>query len=203
VKALEIILRQPGLPASTFMRARQSSGASILTHLALLAIKMGTHPDAKKLLSSFINAHCGRDIIRDTHGNSILHRAVRQGHHDMVTRLLEMGADPFEENAEGMSPAVYGWGFIELYRDDRERYADVWFCMLRILEKQQEIRSSISIIDEGLSHPGEIQRFRGSLDRASTHPLLSGLYMGPVAQLSYSTRKVLLVAPSTKLDPRA
>jgi hypothetical protein len=38
---------------------------------------------------------------------------------------------------EGMNPAVYGWGFLIQYKEDIQKYANIWVCMLRVLEKQR------------------------------------------------------------------
>ena len=75
----------------------------------------------------------------DAQGNSNLHRAVQHGRKTYVTKLLDLGADPWAENGEGMNPAVYGWGFLILHKEDDRKYANIWLCMLRVLEKQREM----------------------------------------------------------------
>jgi Ankyrin repeat len=75
----------------------------------------------------------------DAKGNTYLHRAVQHGRKTCVEKLLEGGADPNRENAEGMNAAVYGWGFLTQHRDNEQKYANIWVCMLRVLEKQREI----------------------------------------------------------------
>src|SRR5271163_395020 len=75
----------------------------------------------------------------DAQGNSNLHRAVQHGHKTYVTKLLDLGADPWAENGESMNPAVYGWGFLILHKEDDRKYANIWLCMLRVLEKQREM----------------------------------------------------------------
>jgi hypothetical protein len=79
----------------------------------------------------------------DAKGNTYLHRAVQHGRKTYVETLLEGGADPYRENAEGMNAAVYGWGFLTQYRDNEQKYANSWVSMLRVLEKQREITSAI------------------------------------------------------------
>jgi hypothetical protein len=75
----------------------------------------------------------------DAQGNSNLHRAVQHGRKTYVTKLLDLGADPWAENGEGMNPAVYGWGFLIQHKEDDRKYANIWLCMLRVLEKQREM----------------------------------------------------------------
>jgi len=75
----------------------------------------------------------------DADGNTNLHRAVQHGRKTYVAKLLELGADPWAENREGMNPAVYGWGFLIEHREDGEKYTNIWVCMLRVLEKQREM----------------------------------------------------------------
>jgi hypothetical protein len=38
-----------------------------------------------------------------------------------------------------MNPAVYGWGFLILHKEDDRKYANIWLCMFRVLEKQREM----------------------------------------------------------------
>lgn len=67
-----------------------------------------------ELLASFIYAHCGEALIYDESGASILHRAVAIGQSQLVAKLLELGADPWEENYAGMDPASMAgvsWSF--------------------------------------------------------------------------------------------
>ena len=75
----------------------------------------------------------------DANGNTNLHRAVQHGRKTYVAKLLELGADPWAKNREGMNPAVYGWGFLREHRQDGEKYTNIWVCMLRVLEKQREV----------------------------------------------------------------
>jgi hypothetical protein len=75
----------------------------------------------------------------DAQGNSNLHRAVQHGRKTYVTKLLDLGADPWAENGESMNPAVYGWGFLIQHKEDDCKYANIWLCMLRVLEKQREM----------------------------------------------------------------
>jgi hypothetical protein len=75
----------------------------------------------------------------DAQGNSNLHRAVQHGRKTYVTKLLDLGADPWAENGESMNPAVYGWGFLILHKEDDRKYANIWLCMFRVLEKQREM----------------------------------------------------------------
>ena len=81
----------------------------------------------------------GTTALLDALGNTNLHRAVQHGRKTYVVKLLESNANPYAENTEGMSPAVYGWGFLVQNREDEKKYANIWVCMLRVLEKQQEI----------------------------------------------------------------
>jgi hypothetical protein len=78
----------------------------------------------------------------DAQGNSNLHRAVQHGRKTYVTKLLDLGADPWAENGESMNPAVYGWGFLILHKEDDRKYANIWLCMLRVLEKQREMAAT-------------------------------------------------------------
>jgi hypothetical protein len=153
--------RQPGAEAILIVKAidlisfhqnqwfllysRDIAGGSLLRHLVLLAIRSSTAKEVKRLLASFIYYHCGEGLIYDEAGASILHRAVSIGRKDLVAKLLEFGADPWEENCLGMDAAVYGWGFLELYHDDRDHYADIWVSMQRVLDKQQEIRANMAL----------------------------------------------------------
>ena len=77
-------------------------------------------------------------LFVDAHGNSNLHRAVRQGRKVYTAKLLKLNCDPWAKNSEGMNPAVYGWGFLLKHREDSKMYTDIWVCMLRVLEKQRE-----------------------------------------------------------------
>lgn len=73
----------------------------------------------------------------DAQGNSNLHRAVQHGRKIYVTKLLDFGVNPWAKNNEGMNPAVYGWGFLLQHKEDVQKYANIWVCMLRVLEKQR------------------------------------------------------------------
>lgn len=75
----------------------------------------------------------------DANGNTNIHRAVQHGRKTYVAKLLELGADPWAKNREGMNPAVYGWGFLIEHRQDGGKYTNIWVCMLRVLEKQREV----------------------------------------------------------------
>jgi len=89
-------------------------------------------------LTSITTAYDHQSWI-DANGNTNLHRAVQHGRKTYVAKLLELGADPWAKNWEGMNPAVYGWGFLIEHRQDGERYTNIWVCMLRVLEKQREV----------------------------------------------------------------
>jgi hypothetical protein len=89
-------------------------------------------------LTSITTAYDHQSWI-DANGNTNLHRAVQHGRKTYVAKLLDLGADPWAKNREGMNPAVYGWGFLIEHRQDGEKYTNIWVCMLRVLEKQQEV----------------------------------------------------------------
>jgi ankyrin repeat protein len=78
----------------------------------------------------------------DAEGNTNLHRAVQHGHKTYLSKLLDLGADPCRENKEGMNPAVFGWGFLLQHKDDEKKYANIWVCMLRVLERQRENKNA-------------------------------------------------------------
>jgi hypothetical protein len=124
------------------LRFRDVNGTNLLCHLCRLAISTATPKRVKYIISSFIQAHCGEAMIYDDFGSSTLHRAVGMGELRLVENLIELGIDPWEENNLGMDAAVYGWGFLEVYHDDKWRYADVWTCMQRVIYRQQQVRAN-------------------------------------------------------------
>jgi hypothetical protein len=124
------------------LRFRDANGANLLGHLSRLAIFAATPKRVKCIISSFIQVHCGEAMIYDEFGSSILHRAVGMGDLQLVENIIELGIDPWEENNLGMDAAVYGWGFLEVYHDDKWRYADVWTCMQRVIYRQQQVRAN-------------------------------------------------------------
>jgi hypothetical protein len=127
------------------LRFRDVNGANLLGHLCRLAISAVTPKRVKYIISSFIQVHCGEAIIYDDFGSSLLHRAVGMGELELVESIIKLGIDPWEENNLGMGAAVYGWGFLEIYHDDKWRYADVWTCMQRVIYRQEEVRANAGV----------------------------------------------------------
>jgi hypothetical protein len=127
------------------LRFRDANGANLLGHLCRLAISAATPKRVKYIISSFIQVHCGEAMIYDDFGSSVLHRAVGMGELRLVEYMIKLGIDPWEENNLGMDAAVYGWGFLEIYHDDKWRYADVWTCMQRVIYRQQEVRANAGV----------------------------------------------------------
>jgi hypothetical protein len=127
------------------LRFRTDNGTNLLVHLCRLAISAATPKRVKCIILSFIQAHCGEAMIYDNFGSWVLHRAVGMGELELVENIIRLGIDPWEENHLGMDAAVYGWGFLEVYHDDKWRYADVWSCMQRVLYRQQEVRANAGV----------------------------------------------------------